>query len=282
VQGDANLSNIGVGINNVLPGGTINLAWQNGVNDTTSQFGNTVLDQKQRLQLIRLGVKGGVMENWLTYRAEYLQDMGEQGYGSGKQKYEGSAIDLGVGLNLKETPAGKFGVAVNYAMASGNDQTNPSADKDKSFHDLSYVSGTNVSDRYFGEIFGKDNALNKGSVSGGQGLNQTQQGAGLKVLNLGVKYVPPKWDGKVSAMADYYMLNTDKKVNSIPAGSTSDKIGNELDLTLAYAYSANVNISGGYAMLSPDKALQSITANPKDNVTEWFSRMNVKWGGEEK
>jgi len=50
----------------------------------------------------------------------------------------------------------------------------------------------------------------------------------------------------------------------------------------AYAYSANVNISGGYAMLSADKALQPISANPKDNVTEWFSRLNLKWGGEEK
>jgi hypothetical protein len=197
-------------------------------------------------------------------------------------KAEGSAIDLGVGANLKDMPIGKFSFMLNYAVASGNDQTGTiDPKKDKSFHDLGAVTGgTNVSDRYFGEIYGKDNALNTGASSGGQGLNQSFQGAGLSVLNIGAKYTPAKWDGKVSALIDYYMLNTAKDV--AVGGGTSKKIGNELDLALAYAYSANVGIDLGYAMLTPDKVIDPVAANPRDTITKLYSRLNVKWGGEEK
>lgn len=269
--GDANLSNIGLAITNILPGGTINLAWQRGDNDNNKNVNPVIGDQKQRLQVYRVGLKGGLMENMITYRGEYLADGGDQAFADSKVKYKGSAVDLGAGVNLKELPLGKLSFAVNYAQASGDDKADGN---DKAFHDLGFVGGYNVSDRYFGEIYGKDNAFNSNLTSGGNGLNQSGQGAGLKVLNFGAKYVPPVLESKLSAMVDYYVLNTDKKVNN------SDKIGNELDLGLAYAHSANVNIEAGYAMLS--SIGDTIRTTNHDSVTKLYSRLAVKWGGEEK
>jgi FlaG/FlaF family flagellin (archaellin) len=208
--------------------------------------------------------------------------------GGAALKYKGNAFDVGVGFNSKETPAGTFGVNAGYFLASGDDNTTNNSD-DKSFHDFSLL-GVNTSDRYFGEIFGKSNALgiNKNADGtplgqGVDGLNSGTNGQGLKVFSVGVNW-KPAFVQKTSVKLDYYALSRDKDtLNNGPVGS---KIGNEIDLTLGYQHSENVGFEAGYASLSSDEALGQIvnatTTGTQDTVTKLFARANIKWGGEEK
>ncbi len=300
--GDVNLNSFDIVLPKLVPNSKLNVGYLWGQDTNTQATGDN-----NSLKTARVGINGGVSENLFTYRAEIFQNMGEfkgaglTGAGAAtKLKYQGSAIDLGVGLNPKETSAGSFGLWLNYLMASGDD--NLADDKDKSFHDFSPL-GVNTSDRLLGEIFGKSNTLGGGTPLG-QGLNTADttgsapasgtQGAGLSVLNFGAQY-KPKFAPRTWARVDFYTFA--RAEDSVSTGTTKinigDKIGTELDFALGFNQSDNVTFELGYAMLSPDDALlldklASVSSVPvpsgtkDDAVTKLYARAKVKWGGEGK
>jgi len=277
--GDVNLSNIEAKLD-VIPGGRVRTAVLMG-----DQSNSVATGDNNHLRIFRLGANGGVAENMVTYRAEYLQNFGTfNGAGATSDlKYKGNAIDLGVGFNSKDTPVGGFSLWANYFVASGDkDTTN---NDDKSFHDFSSL-GVNTSDRYFGEIFGKSNALGGGTPlgQGVNGVNSGLQGLGLEVFNLGVNY-KPAFATKTWARLDYYMLSrAEDTQDSVNVGK---KFGNEFDLTLGYNHTDNVGFEVGGAMLNSDEALDfgrtgTLNGTQQDTITKLFARAKVKWGGEEK
>jgi len=281
--GDVNVGNVNVAFPTVIPGGKINVGYIWGVQDIS----DTALARggSNRLMIYRAGINGGVQENRFTYRAEYLQNGGQSTIPSAttKLKYQGNAIDLGVGMNSGDTKAGTFGVAVDFVRGSGDkDATNS---KDKSFRDLRAV-GVTSSDRYYGEIFGKSNAVS--FVPLGQGIDTNNQGAGMQILHIGVLAKPAAWP-KTWASADFYKLDTSEDSRTLGLGGTSDtgkSFGNEYDFTLGYRHSDNVGMEGGYALLDVGKALAGFGAAPvtgaqRDNITKLFARVKVKWGGAE-
>ncbi|MFN0118149.1 MAG: hypothetical protein ACKVQC_07675 [Elusimicrobiota bacterium] len=262
--GDVNLGNLSV-VYSLRPEAILNAGFLWGVDSNTASASDN-----NRLNIIRVGSKGGFQENLFTYRAEYLQNSGA--LQSGTTDYKGSAIDIGFGFNPKDTSIGNFGLWLNYVQASGDDKSDK---EDKSFHDFS-TFGTNTSDRYFGEIYGRSNTLGGGTPSG-QGLDSGVQGSGLVVLNFGFHFKPAKLP-KNWVRFDYFNLKTDKDVST----TLGDKLGNELDITFGYDQSNNVKIVFGYAQLTPDSALIGSTTAPDDDVTKFFARANVHWGGEDK
>jgi len=226
-------------------------------------------------------VRGGVRENWLTYRAEWFGNDGELA----GNDYEGSALDLGVGLNLTETSIGGFNIAANWLSASGDD--NAADSKDESFRDFRAL-GASSSDRVFGEIFGQSNylATNVTSIGGfsspiGRGADTGAQGPGLQVLHVGASWMPT-FAPKGSVRLDWYSFNTAENRDADTTGTTdnSDKIGSEIDLTLGYKHSDNVGLEAGFAMFSPDDLIATSNSGAKDDdVRKLFGRVNVKWGG---
>jgi len=290
--GDVNLDNIQLTFPTIIPNGSLGVGFLQGDQSNTAAVGDN-----NHLKIARVGANGGLMENMITYRAEFFQNFGQFNgggiNGSGTPtdlKYKGNAIDLGVGYNTPETQVGSFALWGNFLQASGDDNTKD--DQDKSFHDFSAL-GVNSSDRLLGEIFGKSNALGGGFKPLGQGLNTSDvtgtapksstQGQGLQVVNIGgrlkVARMPKLW-----VRLDYWMFQRVK--DSVNTGVTNvnvgKKFGNEYDLTIGYDHSDNVMFEGGYAQLKPDDALTGVGATNQDTVKKLFARAKVKWGGEEK
>ena len=271
-SGDVNLSSLDLTLPTLVPGGKINLGYLWGkATNTASQTDDN------KLTTIRVGINGGISENFFTYRAEYLMNGGELETGATEKKYKGTAIDLGVGLNSAETGVGGFGIWANYLIGSGDDNNTDS--DDESFHDFSRL-GVNTSDRLMGEIFGKSNALGGGTPLG-QGLDAFSGGGlenqGLTVINIGASYKPTMIE-KTSIKLDWFSFQQSE--DTLNNAAVLDDIGSEIDLTLGYAHSDNVNIEAGYAMLSPDDALTGGGTNPDEDITKLFARLKVKWGGE--
>lgn len=292
--GDVNLTSIDIVFPKLIPAASINLGYLFGKDSNA-----TIDGDNNSLKTGRVGINGNVWDGMITYRGEFFQNMGEfQGAGlngSGaatKLKYEGNAIDLGVGLNTKETSVGSFGVWANFLMASGDD--NVTDDKDESFHDFSPL-GVNTSDRLLGEIFGKSNVLGGGTPLG-QGINTADstgaapnsgtQGQGLQVINVGA-HMKPWFSKKSTFRADYFMFSRGEDSVKTAANTTTkvgDDFGNELDLSALYDHTENVNFEVGYAMLMPDDALLhqrgfAITGSKDDTITKLYARAKVKWGG---
>jgi hypothetical protein len=293
--GDINFNNIQLDLS-VIPNGNLRIGFLRGEDQNTSASTDS-----NKLGIFRVGVNGGIAENFFTYRAEYLQNTGEAGNlgltGSGgvtNLDYEGNAIDLGVGLNPPQTGIGSFGLWLNYVMASGDD--NVTDDKDESFHDFTALGNINTSGRHYGEIFGKSNTLGGGTPLG-QGVNTaatagaiataapgtTTQGQGLNILNIGVNYKPSFWE-KGWARLDFFTFTRSEDSVTTAANTTTnpgDKFGTEFDFTLGYNHTDNIGVELGYAMLSVDDALTGVGATNDEDVTKLFARTNIKWGGEE-
>jgi hypothetical protein len=271
-SGDVDLSNIEVKVVDVIPGGRIRAALLMGQADQTSATADNI-----HLNIWRVGINGGLSENMITYRAEYLQNTGQAngaGTPTGDLDFAGNAIDLGLGFNSKDTSVGSFGLWGNIVMASGDDTND---DEDESFHDFTSLGG-NSSDRYFGEIFGKSNTLG-GGIPIGQGLETGSEGQGMTVFNLGLQF-NPAFAKKYWAKVDFFHLT--RPEDSLNNTDVGDEFGTEFDLTLGFNHSDNVGIEGGYAMLTPDDALTGVGATNDETITKWFARANVKWGGEDK
>lgn len=296
--GDVNLSSLDLVFPTLIPGGKVNVGYLFGTDSNTAAS-----NDNNRLQTVRVGVNGSVSENMFTYRAEFFKNMGEFGQAgrngadtaAADLKYEGTAIDLGVGINSPETSVGTFGGWLNFLMASGDD--NVRDDKDESFHDFSPL-GFNTSDRLLGEIFGKSNTLHGGTTLStplGQGLNTSDgtgsapngvtQGQGLNVLNIGAHF-KPTFSKKSTLRVDFFTFGqAEDSVKTAAATTTKvgDKFGTEIDLAYLYDYSSNVNVELGYAMLTPDDAFIGVNNNNNDDdVTKLYARTKIKWGGESK
>jgi len=274
-SGDINLTDIEAILHIIPGGGRVRFAVMRGDASNTP-----AVSDNNHLGIWRLGANGGVLDNMVTYRAEFLQNFGQQNGVTTAHKYKGNALDLGAGYNSPETPAGTFGAWLNYVRASGDDNSTDS--DDKSFQDFSSL-GINTSDRYYGEILGKSNALGLGQGLasplaqgvGAQGL----ENQGLQILNIGAQYKPVFWQ-KGWARLDFYTAKLAK--DSIDGVSIQNKIGTEWDLTVGYNHTDNVTLEGGYAALTPKEALTGGGNAPNETVTKLFARAKIKWGGEEK
>jgi hypothetical protein len=269
LNNDVNLNSLDLVFPTIVPGGRINAGFLWGEGEDTSQTSDS-----NRLKTYRVGVNGGVMDNRLTYRAEWFGNDGSNKAPSGVEtKYEGSAIDLGLGFNIPEGPGGSWGFNANWLMGSGDDNT--SDNKDESFHDFS-ILGFNTSDRLMGDIFGRSNTLGGGTPLG-QGLDSGAQGQGKEIINVGF-WFGPKFCPRSTWMFNWYTFNTvEDGANS--AGPQEDKFGDEIDLSWMWKHSENVNMVFGYAMLSPDNAITGTSPTaPDDDITQFSAKLNVKWG----
>ncbi len=278
VQGSANdagqvsLKNLTATFPNVLPNSNI---WAGAIWGSNTNGTNT--SDSTKLQIYRVGINGGIRENWFTYRGEVLVNGGESNaavpFGGSKVKFKGKAFDLGAGLNLAETGVGGFAFGGDFLWTSGDDKAD---NDDKSFRDLNAV-GVVSTDRYYGEIFGRSNVLS--GLPLGEGVDTGSQGTGYTIIHLDVLY-KPTFAPKGWARLDYYNLGASE--SSFNTGLTTintGDYGSEWDLTLGYRHSDNVGFEAGYAMLTPDDAITgSAPGTPDDNITKWFARTKIAWG----
>jgi hypothetical protein len=296
VTGDVNLSNVQADLA-IIPGGNLRVAFLRGDDSNAASSADN-----NKLSLVRIGANGGLSENMITYRAEYIMNSGEFGgaglTGAGTATnldYKGSALDFGIGLNSPETSIGTISAWFNYLQASGDD--NVRDDVDDSFHDFTIMAGANTSGRHYGEIFGNSNTFGNGGVPLGQGgntsaagtggavsaatPNTTTQGQGLEVMNIGATLKPtfaPKW----WLRGDFYTFARGEDAVRTAAATVTqvgDKFGTEIDITLGHNHSDNVGIEFGYAMLDVDDAVTGVNGVNDDAVTKMFARTNIRWGG---
>lgn len=273
-SGDVNLNNIEARFN-LMPEAQFRAAYLIGDSANTN-----AASDNNHLKIYRIAVNGGFMDSMINYNAEFLGNQGQQNAATAI-KYKGTAIDLGLGVNAKETALGGLGAKVSYFMASGD--SNTSDNDDKSFHDFSLL-GVNTSDRYFGEIFGKSSALAGGTPlgQGVDGVNTSTGSAGLSVFSLCFTWTP-KFVAKTTVDLDYYLFSrAEDSVNNTNIGS---KYGSEIDFTVRYSHTDNVGFDFGFATLKPDEALSfkktgSKTGTQEDAVNKLFARANIMWGGE--
>ncbi len=256
--GDINVSAIHAWLPTILPGGKIWLGLINGVDNNGAAQG------ANRLNIGRVGANGGILENLLTYRAEFLQDMGQNKSGATKVKYKGSALDLGLGLNVPENRVGSIGIAADYDWASGDDKKGNN--EDKSFRDLNAI-GLNASDRYFGEIWGKSNAFGGGGAAFGNGLDTGSQSNGYQIIHLDAT-LKPAFATKTWWKIDFFDLGADK----------GKDYGREYDFTAGYKHTDNVGFEAGYGLFHTNKDLVAAGVSNKD-TTKLFGKVKVKWGG---
>ncbi len=265
---DTNLSSLDFVFPSLVPNARVNAGYVWGVRESTTSTRSSL---SNKLATYRVGINGSALDNRLTYRAEYFMNDGENK--NTMRDYKGSALDLGAGFNLAEGPAGSWGFNANWLMASGDDNTGDT--KDESFRDFSAL-GFNSSDRLLGEIFGKSNTLS--STPLGQGLDTGTQGQGLEVFNLGFTF-SPKLCPRSMFSFNWYTFNTAED-GAMSAGPNADSYGDEIDLVWNFRHSDNINAQLGYAMLSPDSAIVGTSPGvKKDDITELFTRLSVKWGG---
>jgi hypothetical protein len=249
-----------------------NKIWVAGTWGYNSNGSNT--SDSTKLQIYRAGIKGGINENFFTYRGEVLMNTGEDlsntvlipPLDNRKIKFKGRAFDVGAGVNLAETGAGQISLGADYTMASGDDDATDA--DDDSFRDLRAV-GVLSTDRYYGEIFGRSNGLS--FVPVGQGLDTGSQGTGLTILHANVLY-KPSWATKSWWRFDWYDFSATEDQNV-------GDYGTEFDLTAGYRHSDNVGFEAGYAMLMPDDQITGGAAAPDDNITKLFARLKVGFGG---
>ncbi len=258
--GDINVNSLDIVLPTLIPGGKINLGKAWAVDENSSDS-----DDSDKLGVYRIGVNGGLQDNLITYRAEYLMNDGEYGAAGAKVDYKGNAIDLGVGANLKAM--GDLGLAVNFVNASGDDNTTNT--EDKAFQTIS-------PGRFYGEIFGKSNTF--AFADGGAGVDTGAQDQGLQIIHLGASYTPEML-AKLSVKVDFYDFSYAE--DTVDNATAEDDIGTELDLTIGYKHSDNVKLEAGYAMLSPGDAVTVGGAAKDDAITKMFARAKVKWGGAE-
>jgi len=264
---DINLSNVEVNLK-LIPNNNIRLAYMRGDAVLTQASSNDDVT----LLIYRIGTSGELLDNMITYQAEINANGGKNKNSGTKVTYGGKMYDLGVGYNSPDLMVGKVNANVGYLVASGD--KNATNNKDKSFHDFSFIGAGNVSGRYYGEIFGRSNIVGPtGTIDSGA------SGQGLRVWNIGVKFIP-KIDPKASLAIDYYNVNTDKK-GALAAGIYK-KVAREVDFTLGYKHSDNVGLTAGYAVMSPKDVITGGPAFKHDAVTKLFARTTIKWGGEEK
>ena len=273
--GEVSLKNVTATFPNVLPNSNI---WAGAIWGSNSN--GTDNSDRTSLQIYRVGINGGVRENFFTYRAEVLANGGDnkvlQPIGGSKIKYKGKALDLGAGLNLAESSAGGVSFGGDFLWTSGD--KNRTDNDDKSFRDLNAV-GVVSTDRYYGEIFGRSNVLS--FVPLGEGIDSGAQGTGYTIIHLNALF-KPAFAPKTWARLDYYNFGaTENKVTLVPGGPTTNvgDYGTEWDLTLGYRHSDNVGFEAGYAMLNPKDALKAINGTTaSDNITKWFARTKIAWG----
>ena len=272
--GQVSLKNITATFPNVFPNSNI---WAGAIWGSNSNSSAT--SDSTKLQIYRVGINGGVRENFLTYRGEVLANGGENNVlttvpGGSKIKYKGKALDLGAGLNLAETSAGGFSFGGDFLWTSGDKDATDNSDK--SFRDLRAV-GVVSTDRYYGEIFGRSNGLS--FVPLGEGIDSSASGGtGYTIIHLNALF-KPAFAPKTWARLDYYNFGSTENNITVAPGTTVNvgDYGSEWDLTLGYRHSDNVGFEAGYAMLMPDNALTG-AGNPSDNVTKWFARTKIAWG----
>lgn len=275
---DVNLNSLDFVFPTIVPNAKVNLGYVWGTAEKSS-----ATSDDNSLKTYRVGINGGLMDNKLTYRAEYFMNDGENeiaGFnGGGKTDYEGSAIDLGLGYNLADGPGGSWGFNANIIMASGDD--NDADTKDESFRDFTAL-GFDSSDRLLGDIFGKSNTM--GSL--GQGVDTGAEGTGLEVWNLGVTFGPKRCPRSTFSF-NWYQFNTseDSQFNGTTNVDQGDEFGTEFDLNYGFRYSDNVNLGLGYAVLMPEEAIVGVTAPstpaPEDDAIQQLSaKLTVKWGGQ--
>lgn len=116
---DINLNNIEANLK-LFANNNIRLAYMRGESVLTQATTNDNIT----LLIYRVGTNGSLMENMITYTAEYLANGGKNKGSGTKVTYSGNAIDLGAGYNSPETPVGTFAANIGYLTTSG-DKTTP-------------------------------------------------------------------------------------------------------------------------------------------------------------
>jgi hypothetical protein len=276
VNGDINLTYLILSSSELFSG--LRLPLEVGYYRATNSNAATTADN-QTLVVYDARAGYGLMNDALNLSAEIAMNGGQDNNGSStaaKSKFKGNAYVVKADYAAQDRG---IGLRALYANASGQNQTSATWSSDKSFHDVGF------SDFRYGEILSNSNtfvANSPVSVPGAgldTGVSAGGGGRGLNVINVGVSYILPVWDGKLDASLDFY----NAKVNKV-AANASKKIGTEYDLALHYHHSASVTASAGYAMLSVGDGLANdfgptVAGTTADNITKLFGKISIKWGG---
>ncbi|MBL0057624.1 MAG: hypothetical protein IPP35_00510 [Elusimicrobia bacterium] len=253
--GDINLSWITAASDELIALDKIKVPLEIGYYQANNTSGTATNDN---VTLTVMDLRAGIVafDDQLTASVEYAMNGGQDNNSGTKINYKGNAMLVKGAFGNKDMG---FDVHAQYAMGSGDDTGND----DKSFHSIS-------SDYRYGEILSNDNEFTVANGLPGAGVETP---LGLNVVTLGGSYVLPWMGRKFTTMGDYYMVKTDKS-----APVLGNKIGNELDLAIAYAHSDDIAVKAGYAMLAPDDLLTGGAGAPDENVSKLWAKLDLKFG----
>jgi len=184
---------------------------------------------------------------YLTYKKDKLKVNLAAYYQMGKNNkniekaawYAGG--DLGFAINM-------FNLGAGFQYLSGNDQVNP----DNKDHEFSTLYGTGHKFNGWMDYFYAGNSHN---------------GVGLLDLYIPVTYKKDKLSGEFQL--HYFRSAADVKDAANPTKAMNAGLGTEADIMLAYTFSPEMTISGGYSQMFGTETLQALKGGNRDNTQNW-------------
>ena len=252
--GNANDSDL-YGLDVVING---NVAGQNLIiNPYFVNYGISVNGTQEANDLNTVGLKLGWQPlEALNISAEYAKQLGEDkatGFLAPKADYEGWAAVVGV----------------DYKFA-----TNMSPTISAMFADFSGQKANSRDWKAWQPVFPSNIASRVGKIaypalfSNGEGSFDIGAGSGVRSIKLGVGLQPTD---KVGVALDWFNLTADET-----PGAIDESIGNEIDLTLNYAYSEDLSfgLELGY-LISGDYVDDTLGSNNTENAWQAVATMQV-------
>lgn len=141
-----------------------------------------------------------------------------------------------------------FGLGAGFQYLTGNDQVNPD-DKD---HEFSTLYGTGHRFNGWMDYFYAGNS---------------HKGVGLLDLYLPVTYKKDKLSAEFQL--HYYQSAADVKTADNPTTAMSSGLGTEAGIMLTYAFTPELNITGGYSQMFGTETLQAVKGGNYKNTQNW-------------
>ncbi len=196
----------------------------------------------------------GARANWecmfvknLFIGLEYDMNMGKNH--TGDVKHQGYAYKANVDYSMDL--AGKLAFSGEYAAQSGDKNTTDKTDKAFQAINTDYRPGIIMGAGFL------------------QAAYTPVAADGIAIYDVGANWTPEKLN-KLNIGAKYYNFAADNKKNTY----VDTNIGNEVDVMATWTHSANVSVSGYYAMFSPEK--KNVGAN-HDSENMMGAMFNVKF-----
>lgn len=185
---------------------------------------------------------------YLTFKTDKLKANVAGYYQVGKNNKNIDKSAWYAGGDIVFSLSNNFGCGAGFQYLSGNDQVNP----DGKDHEFSTLYGTGHKFNGWMDYFY---------------AGSSHKGVGLLDLYLPVTYKEGKFSTELQL--HYYQSAADVKDVANPTKAMSAGLGTEAGIMFSYAFSPEMNISGGYSQMFGTETLQALKGGNRKNIQNW-------------